>query len=73
MGASTWALGSHRWRPYRGALTIKASRSARLAIRPDQEESSVGWKSLSIGRYNVPIWFCKWRMATSKGSELASV
>lgn len=24
MGASTWAFGSHRWRPYRGILTIKA-------------------------------------------------
>lgn len=24
MGASTWAFGSQRWRPYRGILTIKA-------------------------------------------------
>lgn len=24
MGASTWALGNHRWSPYRGILTIKA-------------------------------------------------
>lgn len=24
IGASTWAFGSHRWRPYRGILTIKA-------------------------------------------------
>jgi len=25
IGASTWALGSHRWRPYRGIFTINAS------------------------------------------------
>lgn len=25
IGASTWAFGSHRWRPYRGILTIKAT------------------------------------------------
>lgn len=42
MGASTWALGSHKCRPYRGALTMNASRRARLAIRPDQEEFNVG-------------------------------
>lgn len=24
MGASTWALGSQRWRPYSGIFTIKA-------------------------------------------------
>lgn len=50
IGASTWALGSHRCRPYSGALTMKASRRARLAIKLDQEWFSVGWESLSIGR-----------------------
>lgn len=73
MGASTWALGSHRCRPYRGALTMNASRRAKLAARSDQEEFSVGWWSLSIGRYSVPIWLCRWRMAISRGRELASV
>lgn len=73
MGASTWALGSHRCRPYRGALTMKASRRANPAIRLDQEEFSVGCESLSIGRYNVPIWLCRWRMAINSGRELASV
>lgn len=28
IGASTWALGSQRWVPYRGILTIKARRQA---------------------------------------------
>lgn len=27
-GASTWALGSQRWTPYRGILTRKARRQA---------------------------------------------
>lgn len=55
IGASTWALGSHRWSPYRGALTMKARSRARLAARPDQELFIVGWESFSIGKYRVPI------------------
>lgn len=52
---------------------MKASRRAKLAARLDQEEFSVWCESLSAGRYSVPIWLCKWRMAISSGSELASV
>ena len=37
IGASTWALGSHRCRPYRGALTMNATSRARLDIRPAHE------------------------------------
>ena len=55
MGASTWALGSHRCRPYRGALTMKAIRRARLDTVVVQDRGVVGWESLSIGRYRVPI------------------
>lgn len=55
IGASTWALGSHRCKPYKGAFTMKAIKRARLANRLDQEEFSVGCESLSMGRYNVPI------------------
>lgn len=33
MGASTWAFGNHRCRPYSGALTINARRRARLDSR----------------------------------------
>lgn len=73
MGASTWALGSHRCRPYRGALTMKAIRRARLDIIPVQDEEIVGCESFSIGRYRVPIWLCRVRIAMSRGSELASV
>lgn len=52
---------------------MKARSRARLAASPDQESFSVGCESFSIGRYSVPIWFCRWRMAISNGSELASV
>lgn len=50
IGASTWALGSHRCRPYRGALTMKAINNARLDIKPVQEVEIVGCESLSIGK-----------------------
>lgn len=73
MGASTWALGSHRCKPYRGALTMKAISRARLDIRPVQEEGVVGCESFSSGKYRVPVWFCRCRIAMSKGRELASV
>lgn len=36
IGASTWALGSQRWRPYRGAFTMKAKSRAILSERVDQ-------------------------------------
>lgn len=73
IGASTWAFGSHRCSPYRGAFTIKASSRAVLHTRPVQEVFIVGCDSLSIGRYSVPIWFCRLRMEINSGRELASV
>ena len=73
IGASTWALGSHRCKPYNGAFTMKASKRAKLEIRPAQEVFIVGCESLSIGKYSVPIWLCKCRIAISSGRELISV
>lgn len=35
MGASTWALGSHRWTPYKGILTMKAMMQASHRILLD--------------------------------------
>ena len=55
IGASTWALGSQRCRPYSGALTMKAIRRARLDMRFVHEWVIIGWWSLSIGKYRVPI------------------
>ena len=55
IGASTWALGSHRWRPYRGAFTMNAVSRARLDRRLAQELLSVGWVSFNIVRCRVPV------------------
>lgn len=52
---------------------MKASSRAKLASRPVQELFIVGWDSLSMGKYNVPIWLCRWRIVISRGRELASV
>jgi len=37
MGASTWALGSQRWRPYSGIFTMKAIMHANHIKTFDQE------------------------------------
>lgn len=37
IGASTWALGSHRWRPYSGIFTMKAIMHANHMNTLDQE------------------------------------
>lgn len=55
IGASTWALGSHRWRPYRGAFTMNAVSRAKLISMLGQELVSVGWVSFSIIRWRVPV------------------
>lgn len=73
MGASTWALGSHRWSPYKGAFTMNAVSRARLDRRPVQETVRTGWVSFRIMRCRVPVCVCKWRMATSRGRELIRV
>lgn len=73
MGASTWALGSHRCRPYRGAFTMNAISSARLDRRPVQELLRVGWVSLSIVSCSVPICMWRYSITTSRGRELMRV
>lgn len=74
MGASTCALGSQRWTPYRGALTMKASRRARL-VRGVVQESVGGVRGVSLimGRSRVPVWVCKWSKVTRRGRELMRV
>lgn len=52
---------------------MKARSRAKLETRPVQDEDTVRCESLSIGKYSVPIWLCRWRMAISSGSELARV
>lgn len=73
IGASTWAFGSHKWRPYRGAFTMNAVSRARPDRRFDHELMSVGWVSCSIVSCSVPICVCRWRIVTSSGKELMRV
>lgn len=56
MGASTWAFGSQRCRPYSGAFTINAMSSASPASMPVHEVDRVGWVSSRVGRCKVPIF-----------------
>lgn len=77
IGASTWALGSQRCRPYRGAFTMKAVSRAMFKKRVDQwfvDEGGRRWGvSFRVGRCRVPICECRYRIATSRGRELMSV
>lgn len=52
---------------------MKATSRAKLDTMPDQEVVVVGCESFSIGKYKVPIWLWRCRIATNSGSELASV
>lgn len=55
IGASTCALGSHRWTPYNGILIRNAIIHASHRILLDQEES-IGWAVRDkIVKFNVPI------------------
>lgn len=73
IGASTWALGSQRCRPYRGAFTMNAVSRARFDRRLVQELLGVGGVNSSIVRCSVPICVWRWRIAMSKGRELMRV
>ena len=69
MGASTWALGSHRWRPYRGIFTMNAIIHANHRRVLDQELGR-GWaQSWIIRKFNVPILFWINSRATSRGKD----
>lgn len=54
MGASTWALGSHRCKPYKGIFTIKAIIHASQAKLWDQEVVNFWAMSVSSGIFNEP-------------------
>lgn len=59
IGASTCALGSHRWSPYRGAFTMNASSIARPDRMWVQELVRIGWVSSSIIRWRVFVCVCR--------------
>lgn len=73
MGASTWALGSHKWTPYRGIFTRKAIR------QPVHHSLSAVVVILKVGVYwrvireRVPAVFWRRSRATKRGREPASV
>ena len=55
MGASTWALGSHRCRPYRGSFVIKAIMHASQVRLWDQVVVSFWSVSVSNVVFNEPV------------------
>lgn len=73
MGASTWALGNHRWSPYNGAFTINVIRRASPDRVPVHESVSEGCISSRVGRWSVPVCVCRWRRVTRSGKELIRV
>lgn len=69
MGASTCALGSHRWSPYNGIFTMNAIIHASHKRVLDQE-FGMGWdQSWSIKKFNVPMLFWINSKATSRGRD----
>lgn len=52
---------------------MNAISRARLSRRSVQELVRGEWDSLSIVRCRVPVCVCRYRMVTSRGSELMRV
>lgn len=57
IGASTCALGSHRWTPYNGILMRNASMHASHKMLFDQERSIELAVSNRIAKFNEPVKF----------------
>lgn len=57
MGASTWALGSHRWTPYSGILTKKAIVQASHRMLLDHVWSIDEGSSIIRIKFKVPAEF----------------
>lgn len=73
IGASTWAFGSHKCRPYRGAFTMNAIRRARPDKRPAHELVKGEFMRFIIVKFKVPFWMYKCIMVTNNGKELIRV
>lgn len=59
IGASTWALGNQRWRPYRGIFTMKAIIHANHIKTFDQELGRGSAQYWSTKKFKDPVIF--WR------------
>lgn len=57
IGASTWALGSQRWRPYSGIFTMKAIIHASHMKTSDQELCMGCTQYWSIRKFRDPTVF----------------
>lgn len=55
MGASTWALGSHRCKPYRGIFVMKAIMHASQVKPWDQVVVSFWFVSVSSVMFSEPV------------------
>ena len=73
IGASTWALGSQRWTPYRGIFTRKARRQAAHHSLSPHVRRWRGCVYCSVSMDSVPLSFCRRRRATRRGREPAKV
>lgn len=73
IGASTCALGSQRWAPYRGILTRNASIQPAHQILSAYEERWGGVEWRSVSRDRDPFEFCSKRRAIRRGREPARV
>lgn len=57
IGASTWALGSHRWTPYNGILIMKAMMQANHRMLLDHVWSMNEGAVAIRMKLNVPVEF----------------
>lgn len=73
IGASTWAFGSHRWRPYRGILTMKATIHANHNRELAQLFVSGLIQYCMSRKFREPISFWIYVRATSNGNDPTSV
>lgn len=69
MGASTWAFGSHRWRPYRGIFTMNAIIHASHSRALDHEFDSGCAQYWITNRFRVPRLFWAHSSAIRRGRE----
>lgn len=69
IGASTWALGSHRCTPYSGILIMKAIIQANHRILLDHVRS-IGEEPIIINiKFSVPVEFCIKIRAIKRGID----
>lgn len=73
IGASTWAFGSHRWRPYKGILTMKATIHANHNRELAQLFVSGLIQYCMSRKFREPISFWIYVRATSNGNDPTSV